>query len=418
MACVVAAATAACLHAQNIEQVYLKDGSEYEGFISAQVPGDHIEVSAEKAVIYLDSEKAVDLIIARKPVVDLPEAVYDWAKENRPDSELLEVASFAFGKHVYKDVVLLETGSRIKFISLTPDRYHLAWNEIYKTTKTRMGEEAISGIKDILTLKNGRYIKGYVVEQIIGSELRVRTNAGTVSSVKFSDILSINSEQIDESRSLWSQVMFLDRLELKNGEQVEGFIISRLMGRHLTIAMRDGDIYKEREIPLADISVYCKVLNDSYEENIAPASLEEQTEDDKEEIDQMEEVISRITVDDILLAPSTVEHTGLMSVLPYGVNHAVHGDMVRVRVPVKDISSALKIVPLKKKRVAAAPDKNYGGDRLWTCEDGYGSVLSACYYISSIDNDYVELTVYGLKPGAYMILPFIGDGRCAAFEIK
>lgn len=402
------------LQAQNIDQVYLNNGSVYEGYISEQVPGDYIAVKAEMAEICLDTSKVSKVTPVRMYLSELSESAQTWLKANRPETDPVEMVDVLSGDTLYENAVLLEKGSRLKFIYFPDAECKLPWREIYKTTKTEKGLNASTGIVDVITLKNGKYIKGYIVEQILGDELKVRTFDNLLSSVKYSDILCINSEQIGKNKSLWSQIMFLDRVELRNGEIVEGFIASRLMGKHMSIAVKDNAM--ERYVPLKDVAKYYKIYNMYYEDPANQAAYGEEEEEAPVAHRTMEERIYSISVGSTTFTPTEIEQIDDLYYLSLGTSTKCEGDRVKITIPLEDFVAPLKIVKLEQ----------LSGDELGSyskVDSPWGFIwnedlLEFCdYFISALDSYNLELTLEKADAGVYIILPFIKDGICAAFEI-
>ena len=403
------------LSAQNVDQVYITNGSVYEGYISEQVPGEYISVQAVKSTIVVESAQVSKIKYTPTEVGLLSEAMRKWVDENKPSNTVVDVASLDVSGHRYSEAIMLESGSGIKFITFESAEYKVAWKDIVKTTKNE------AGIIDVVTLHNGKYIKGRIVEQVLGSEMKIKTEDEAIHVVKNNEILCINSEQLDKNRSLWSQLHFLDLVELKNGECYEGFIASRLFGKYVAIATRDSGV--EKYVQLSDIAKYVKKLNPDYEEVCEKPVEEETKEETKEEAKPepktMDEIIGDITINDNPVKPSESEHIGQLYVLPKGTENIFYGNQVRVRIPIEETSTSLRIVRLKKRRIMVTTHRTYDGiNRFWSFIEEYNMLPTRNYYISAINKEYVEVTVYGLKPGYYMILPFVGSDKCAAFEIK
>jgi hypothetical protein len=75
-------------------------------------------------------------------------------------------------------------------------------------------------------------------------------------------VISIKSEKISPDASIWNQAPFLDRVFFENGDFVEGFMTSKVMG--LRIKLLDSNSKIEKEIPLEQIVKYQKFWNPYY----------------------------------------------------------------------------------------------------------------------------------------------------------
>lgn len=244
-----------------VEKIYVQNGSVYEGYISNQEPGSKITIEADCSTVIIDSSNVSDLTFEVKQIAYLPEALQVWLKENRKGETEIKVASFNVGKKHYKDVIILEQGTQYKFVSCAKTKYIVAWGQIVKTTKNYN----YKGIVDVVTLKNGQQYKGCIVEQIIGRTIKIRTESGAVNSVKFGDILSLTT-QVEGSKR-WNFIPRLDEITLKNGQELKGFISSRMIGSHILFMNEGSD--SEEKIDLSEIVRYQKIANPQFEKEAA-----------------------------------------------------------------------------------------------------------------------------------------------------
>ena len=110
------------------------------------------------------------------------------------------------------------------------------WDKVEKTERlARLGQK---GLLDIVLLKNGKYLKGHIVEQIIGGQMKFVLVDGTEQTIPSEDVFTIASEPSDMERSLWNQIEFLDRIYLKNGKIIEGFCLGVAFELH-TVVVED-----------------------------------------------------------------------------------------------------------------------------------------------------------------------------------
>lgn len=68
--------------AQNIEQIYMKNGSVVEGYIAEQKPGKSITIQTTSATIVVNSDSLQNKIIERVPVESLSKEWRIWAETN------------------------------------------------------------------------------------------------------------------------------------------------------------------------------------------------------------------------------------------------------------------------------------------------------------------------------------------------
>ena len=255
--------------AQNIEQIYLKNGSVIEGYIAEQKPGKHITFQTTKATIVVNSDSLRNRITDRIPLESLPAEWKEWAEQNNKyvDSggqKLLELTTLEFRDIVYPKVYLLEKGSLIKFIDLTPNKYTFKWDELYRTVKSRRPDNLFSGLKEIIVLSDKSQVEGQIVEQYPGKDLKIETDNGEVLSFKFSDVKQIRTEKVNEELDLWTQIPLLDKIKIKGeASELVGFISSRTLGKEFVIEFENGN---KRTIPQNQVVAYAKIPNDRYVE--------------------------------------------------------------------------------------------------------------------------------------------------------
>ena len=80
--CLVAGLLAEICFGKPYEKVILKNGTELEGYISVQYPGKKIVFSAEKAMVYLSSDKVHSIVEHECEVGSLSATWKNWAKQN------------------------------------------------------------------------------------------------------------------------------------------------------------------------------------------------------------------------------------------------------------------------------------------------------------------------------------------------
>ena len=154
--------------AQNVEQIHMKSGSVVEGYIAEQKPGKHITIQTTKATIVVNSDSLQNRVIERIPLESLSNEWREWAETNNKYEDnngvkQLELSTLEFNNSKYSNVYLLEKGSIIKFLDLTPNQYNFVWGDMYRTVKNERPENLYSGLKEVLILKNGIILKFIIV---------------------------------------------------------------------------------------------------------------------------------------------------------------------------------------------------------------------------------------------------------------
>lgn len=269
MALSIIAVSPVTLMAQNVEQIHMKSGSVVEGYIAEQKPGKHITIQTTKATIVVNSDSLQNRVIERIPLESLSNEWREWAETNNKYEDnngvkQLELSTLEFNNSKYSNVYLLEKGSIIKFLDLTPNQYNFVWGDMYRTVKSKRPENLFSGLKEVLVLNDNSKVIGQIIEQFPGKDLKIATEKGEVLSFKFSQVKQIRTEKLTEKLDLWSQIQLLDKITVK-GESSEliGFISSRTLGKELVLEFEDGS---KRTIQQNLVTSYAKMPNEKYVE--------------------------------------------------------------------------------------------------------------------------------------------------------
>ena len=245
------------LRAQNVETVYSKDGSEYFGYISKQIPGKSITINAVKALIVVPKVEVKDIHSTTIPDSCLTKDARSSLKAMKLINDGHVIVSTVTTKQaVYDDVVIVKNDKTgVRFVSFASAAYSLPWNLVKKTSKSPNWYVPT----DAVLLKSGEIVYGQVMEQIVGQSMTIKTIKGPVKT-SMSEVISIAS-QIDpkEKKTIWKQIPLIDCLTMLDGTEYEGMITSRLLGTSITIFLRSNG--EERILPLKNIKAFRKVIN-------------------------------------------------------------------------------------------------------------------------------------------------------------
>ena len=135
------------------------------------------------------------------------------------------------------------------------------WNNIVKTKKL-FRDNSEFGINERINLSTGTVFEGRMSEQNIGRNIIIETANGGHKVIGLDDIVSIDSESVSDSIPLWEQIVFLDRLILRDSTVIDGFIVSRRLGESVSILQQNR--FRPDVIPLSEIAVYQKIKNTDY----------------------------------------------------------------------------------------------------------------------------------------------------------
>lgn len=245
------------LRAQNVETVYSKDGSEYSGYISKQIPGKSITINAVKALIVVPQNAVRDIHSTTIPDSCLTRTARSSLKTMKliNDGHVV-VSTVTVDRDVYEDVVIVRNDKAgVRFLSFANAAYSLPWNLVRKTSKSPDWYVPA----DAVLLKSGEIVNGKIMDQIVGESMVIKTNKGSVK-VNMSEVISIASRLDSKEKSLiWKKVPLIDCLTMLDGTEYEGMITSRLLGTSINILLRSNG--EERILPLKNIKAFRKVIN-------------------------------------------------------------------------------------------------------------------------------------------------------------
>jgi len=249
-------------YAQSYETVYTSTGAEYEGYISEQIPGKSISVYAQKATLTFPMDKVTNLRKEDRPFKELSFSAQAFFA-NRNDTIYASLYSFNVEDSPVDNVFKssLSTDDTLCVISFTPITYIIPWKDVTRVVKHVAEPTHPYGIKDIMLLKSGERYEGQITEQVLGQSITIRTFDGVNHKVQAKDVISIRAEKIAED-NLYNQLVLKDRVILKDGTTLTGFIVSRVMGEKINFLEETN--HNERSIDLASIARYQKTWNHLY----------------------------------------------------------------------------------------------------------------------------------------------------------
>ncbi len=295
--------------------------------------------------------------------------------------------------------------------------HRIGWDKLEKTEKLTRNQDFSHGVLDIMVLNTGRYYKGHIVETVLGKNYKMELTDSSTVVFDYGNVFCISSEIADPNESIWSQVEYLDRIDLRSGEIIEGFIVSRLMGKSLIIKSKAN--MSERTVPTSEIIKYVKIANPDY---VRPAE-EQDTEENKsgersgEELKEAKDStfaanLAQVKLNGQSFKPAVlVEESDGMLVLKNLNVMSVSGKEVVLSVPVGETSVNPEVIRLKSERIYLKDKTMYP---YYRADD-----ISGACDISSVtfNSEKAELVLPYLAPGYYIVLPFIEGCQAAIFEV-
>lgn len=251
--------------AQDFETIYTSSGNIYTGYISEQIPGNTISVYATEATLTLAMNDIQNLRDEYRQVDHLSPTAQQYFKSIGDSSAYVKLCSFDYQGAVVDDALLVnQTNDSLHVRIFTPKTYRLAWKEIHKVQKN-ITHNASSAVLDVVALKDGSELRGRVIEQVMGKTLTIHQNDTTQTTISASNVSSLRID-ISAVEDAFNHMPLLDVLVLKNDSVLSGIVLSRMMGKHITILLADNN--QEKILPLTEIRSYRKIQNPNYDNPI------------------------------------------------------------------------------------------------------------------------------------------------------
>lgn len=261
-------------HAAIVQKLILKNGSELEGYISMQRPGENFTFTAERAVVYMADTMILDIKPQEVKIKDLSTDWIKWAEENDAfigigDNRKLLLSNIVTkNKTTINRVRILEQGAKIKYIEIGNNNYSLNWDAIALIKVEKRPKTLLSGIDRTYKTIDGREFTGQYVEEVPGQTLSLyRGTDGIVEVFKTTDVVKYTMHKINPDQTLYEQSELLDIIRFKNGSLMKGIIIEQNFNNkesskdYLLLQQENGTI---QSIKLADIEEYRKETNQQY----------------------------------------------------------------------------------------------------------------------------------------------------------
>lgn len=214
-----------------VQKIYLKNGSVLSGYIQKQDGKGNLTFHSDNAEICIKSKDATISNERNYNIKDLNDAWVKWAEKNEEfegvgDNRTIFLADVATKtKHVSK-VKILERGTIVKYLEMTPNVYNIAWKDVNYIKGEKRSKTALSGINRKYQLKSGMEFEGQYAEEN-DSTLSLYMNNGVRHSFKINDVIKYVFLPINPNQDIFAQSELLDVVKAKNGNEVRGIIIEQ-----------------------------------------------------------------------------------------------------------------------------------------------------------------------------------------------
>ena len=259
--------------ASPFERIHLKDGSTYEGYIMKQVPGKNMTVHVEMEVVnFTDSGNNISVNNRRYKMSELNANWINWADEHPEfieyvDGEKYMLLSDLSGSGLYcTKVKVLERGRFfVKYISFPNKDKTFDIKDVQTIEKITRSQLTLSGIDEEIELRDSIFVKGQMIFQNLGKDVRVLTKDGIIEILPIDKIAKISKFPLNNKQDIFSQAQYLDVVEFDK-RSITGIIIvqnypQKSKDRYLLLHTANGETIHINNDKVQSIG---KVLNDKY----------------------------------------------------------------------------------------------------------------------------------------------------------
>lgn len=291
------ALVSSCIISQAIvvQKVYLKNGTVLNGYIQQQDKNDNITFRSESATICINGKNATTTERVYK-ITELDKKWIDWAENNDAfvgtgDTRTLTLNEIIFNNnnsYEFEDSVMpdlsetshfendfkvrhsnvirvkvLEKGTNIKYLELTPNTYTFNWNDVEAIKADRRSKTSLSGIDRIYQLQNGQEICGQYAGESYNT-LSLYTSNGVIETFDINNVTKYFYKGINPNQNIFEQSELIDVVRTKNNGIFRGVIVERNFtdgNNYLIIQQQTGS---SQMLKFTDVEEYSKEENSDY----------------------------------------------------------------------------------------------------------------------------------------------------------
>lgn len=215
------------------------DNGIIKGFISEQIPGKKLTIIPSEATLKIEFSKMAGVPSSKTIKGDSITTTLDVIRLNEGKDLEGKIVEQAPGKWV-----------RIHIDSLHALSYNFSEIELIgKELSNEEDEEGeilkAYGILDVIYLKNSQQVEGLIVEQKLGSYVKIRTRDS-----KFvypaQEIEKVGKTSFDKEKDMFAQGAYLDKVETIGGSGIVGIITEQLPGKLMRIKTKDSGVLSVR----------------------------------------------------------------------------------------------------------------------------------------------------------------------------
>lgn len=289
-------------HAIVVQKVFLKNGTELNGYIQQQDGKGNITFRSDNALVCISG------INASTPervysIGQLPKEWVDWATKNDAfkgagNERTLTLNDITFTKTASNEpadsaavdeedetskkgsngntfsktflnthssvsmVKVLEKGVVVKYLELTPSTYYFTWDDVDRIVADKRPKTMLSSIDRIYQLADGREVRGQYAGESKNT-LSLYTSDGMVETYDIDKVSKYFYKPVNPNQNIFEQSPLLDVVKTKAGEY-RGVIVERNFTKgnyYLVLQQQSGS---SQSIKFADIITMSKEPNSGY----------------------------------------------------------------------------------------------------------------------------------------------------------
>lgn len=230
------------------EKIILTNGFVLEGYLSKQYPKEsRVVINVEKAVILLN-DSIVESITDK--YCDLDSLTDEWKayvdenpealiKSGNKKKLLLSSVNLQTDPNTeclkqfgpLASVRIIERGSNVKLLCLNKCEYSVQLQYV-QSIEPFLSEEK-DGLMDVVVTKKGQQFEGHIFSREIGKQIKIKTKDGINQVVSYKDLEAIKRRPLNLEKSVFEQYHYNDIVRKTNGQEYKGLIIQQNLGTEL-----------------------------------------------------------------------------------------------------------------------------------------------------------------------------------------
>ncbi len=258
------------------ENIILKNGTTYEGYVSNQSfgPNSKCTIAYSQFIKNIAVEDIVETGNSVKyNMNELSDGWKKWAESNNAferekDAQYLSLTRMTIKNQPTREYYILERGTKyIKCVSISEGEDECDISDIHCILKNDRDPNLLTYVDDVVKTESATYT-GTIIEQYPGVQIKIRNNRDNeIHVVNYNEIKTIGKAPFNSSYNIWKQTQYLDKIITSNTQTEYGLIIENGLdgGYNLIFASKDDDGgMLTKQYSYKDIIRIEKIKNDTY----------------------------------------------------------------------------------------------------------------------------------------------------------